>query len=182
MPRLQCKKKKYRGLQKGGKMTILLPNSFENSYLKYRLQEFQKVKVCRTSTVQFLNTYIEEMTIYLCNARHRHFMIGPNLCVCIYIRTHTRARARESGRTLFRLQHNSSANEFTSYCYKNSNKFALVIKCNYVGAKLLFKRRTDVYFKWSFFFLPGYEGRIFIRNVGSSVLLACKNTFMSREW
>jgi len=66
-------------------MTILLPNSFENSYLKYQLQEFQKVKVCHTSTVQFINTYIKEITIYLCNVRHRHFVIGPNLCVCVYI-------------------------------------------------------------------------------------------------
>jgi len=66
-------------------MTILLPNSFENSYLKYQLQEFQKVKVCSTSTVQFLNTYIKEVTIYLCNVRHQHFVIGPNVCVCIYI-------------------------------------------------------------------------------------------------
>jgi hypothetical protein len=85
------KYRKYRVLQKRGKMTVLLPNGFENSYLKYQLQEFQKVTVCRTSTVQFLNTYIE-MTIYLCNARHRHFMIGPNLCA--YTQTHARTHTR----------------------------------------------------------------------------------------
>ena len=85
-----------------------------------------------------------------------------HMCVCVCV--------HESGRTLFHLQNNYSTNESTSYFYKNSNKFALVIKCNYSGAKLLFKRRTDVYFKRSlFFFLLGVEGRLFIRNVGSSV-------------
>ena len=99
---------------------------------------------------------IRHMSIacWIPKATHTHTHTHTHTRAHTHTHTHIHTRAHESGRTLFHLQHNSSANEFTSYFYKNSNKFALVIKYNYIGAKLLFKRRTDVYFKWSLFFSP----------------------------
>jgi hypothetical protein len=55
MPRLQGKNStENTELQKRVKTTILLPNSFENIYLKYQLQEFQKVKVVVHQLYNFL--------------------------------------------------------------------------------------------------------------------------------